>query len=107
MNSSDIIRDFYSSPQGGGMAVFAGSRRQLGGSFLSGLARFALPILKFLGGKVANVAGRVVTDVIDKKPILASIKRHGVREVKQTLGAGRKRGPINKRSKMYDSDILQ
>ena len=107
---SAIMRDFYSTPQAGGMAVFTGSRRQLGGSFLSGLARFALPVLKFLGGKAMNVAGRVATDVIENKvPIRQAVKTHTVREFKDTLkrGRGRGRGSINKRTKRYAPDILR
>lgn len=49
----DILVEFYSKPQlGGSLQVFQGTRRQVGGSFLSSLARFAIPVLKFLGKKV-------------------------------------------------------
>jgi len=90
--STTTIRDFYSTPQAGGLAVFAGSRRQIGGSFLSGLSRYALPVLKFLGKKVAKVAGNVISDVIDNKPVGESIKKHGLQELKNTLqGKGRRK----------------
>lgn len=96
--SSDSIVEFYSQPQlGGGFPVFQGSRRQIGGSFLSSLARFALPILKFLGKKVVGVASNVASDVIDKKISLReSIPKRAKEGVMDTLrqvqaGRGRKR----------------
>ena len=96
--SRDILVDFYSKPQlGGGLAVFQGARRQVGGSFLSSLARFAIPILKFLGKKALGVATNVASDVIDKKmSFRESIPRRTREEVLQTLrnvqsGRGQKR----------------
>lgn len=92
--STDYIRDFYSHPQtGGGFSVYTGTRRQLGGSFLSGLARIALPILKFLGARALNIGKNVATDVVvNKKPFTESIKTHAKDEVKKVLtGRGKKR----------------
>lgn len=118
MSGHEFIREFYSKPQaGGGMGVFAGTRRQLGGSFLSGLARFALPILKFLAPKVASVASGVASDVIGgQKSLGESIKSRGLQEIERTVkgrtGGSRKRGvkkgagPINKRKKVYQADNL-
>lgn len=94
---SESIEKFYSGPSqdggGAGLPVFTGSRRQIGGSFLSGLARFALPILKFLGGRLFNVAKNVASDVvIDKRPVRESLKKRGLDEVGNVLrGNGRKR----------------
>ena len=101
MMSSDILTDFYSKPQlgGGGFPVFQGTRRQVGGSFLSSLARFALPVLKFLGKKVLGVAGNVASDVIDKK---MSLRESGpqrakegvmttIQDVRKQTGLGRRK----------------
>lgn len=102
--STTTIRDFYSTPQAGGLAVFAGSRRQIGGSFLSGLSRYALPVLKFLGKKVAKVAGNVISDVIDNKPVGESIKKHGLQELKNTLqGKGRRKAAAGQKRKCTSS----
>lgn len=101
---ADTIRQFYSAPSqnGGNLPVFMGSRRQVGGSFLSGLARFALPILKNIGGRLFNVAKNVASDVIiDKKPIRGALKQRGIEEVRNVMtgkGIKRKRS-INKPAK--------
>lgn len=98
--TSDILVDFYSKPQlGGGFPVFQGARRQVGGSFLSSLARFALPVLTFLGEKVLGVAGNVASDVIDKKmSFRQSVPQRAkeaamdtLRDVRKQTGLGRKR----------------
>jgi len=96
--SSDILVDFYSKPQlGGGFPVFQGSRRQIGGSFLSSLARFAIPVLKFLGRKVLGVAGNVASDVINRKMSFRdSVPKRAKEGIMETLhgvqsGRGQKR----------------
>lgn len=85
--TSDILMDFYSRPQlGGTMAVFKGARRQIGGSFLSSLARFAIPILKFLGKKAVGVATNVATDVIDRQMSLReSVPKRTRESIMETL----------------------
>lgn len=105
---TDINIDFYSKPQQiGGYPVFRGARRQIGGSFLSGIARYAIPILKFLGRAALNIAGNTASDVLQGKQSLkdAAIE-HGLNEIKQMTrkrkrgqsGRGRSAG-INKRTK--------
>jgi hypothetical protein len=96
--SSEILVDFYSKPQlGGGFPVFQGSRRQIGGSFLSSLARFAIPVLKFLGRKVLGVAGNVASDVINRKmSFKESVPKRAKEGIMETLhgvqsGRGQKR----------------
>ena len=98
MMSRDILVEFYSKPQlGGSLQVFQGTRRQVGGSFLSSLARFAIPVLKFLGKKVLGVASNVASDVIDKKMSFRdSVPRRAKESVMETLrnvqaGKGNKR----------------
>ena len=94
---SESLQKFYSAPShqqvGGELPVFAGSRRQIGGSFLSGLARFAIPILRFLAPRALNMAKNVANDVlVENKPILGSLKEHGMHEAGKVLrGEGRKR----------------
>lgn len=100
MGDNNIIKDFYSAPQlGSGFAVYSGSRRQIGGSFLSGLARLALPILKFFGARALNVAKNVASDVIlDKQPIKQAIKKRGLQEVQDTIirmGRSRRGSGVN------------
>ena len=69
------------------MPVFAGARRyQMGGGFFSTLARFAIPILKSIGGRVFNVATRTATDVFqNKRPIGRSIVDNTLEEVKSVF----------------------
>jgi len=109
-SENNIIKDFYSHPQhGAGFAVYSGTRRQVGGSFLSGLARVALPILKFFAPKALNVVKNVASDVIlDKKPLGASIKNRGMQEVSNTIGRVVKRPAryINKTPKRRKKDIF-
>ena len=96
---SDILVDFYSKPQlGGGFPVFQGSRRQIGGSFLSSLARFAIPVLKFLGKKVLGVAGNVASDVIDKKmSFRESVPKRAKEGMMETISDVRKQTGLGKR----------
>lgn len=101
----DFIADFYSQPQlqkGAGLPVFLGTRRQLGGSFLSSLARFAMPILKFIGRRALGVAKNVASDVIDRGiPLKESIPKRAKEGVKRVFQGGGSN--INKRIK---SDIF-
>lgn len=108
----DIIKKFYSKPQlgAGPFPVYRGSRRQqMGGSFLSGLARFAMPILKFLAPKVIRVAGNVASDVIDKKPFGASLAHHTGQEIKDTIVGRKRKAPtnINKHAKRPKDNLLK
>ena len=92
-NMQEQILHFYSRPQvggGGAMSVFAGSRRSsgsmVGGGFFSTLARFAIPILKNLGGRALRVAARTATDVIDqRRPFGESLRDHTIQEVKSAF----------------------
>lgn len=116
--SRDILVDFYSKPQlGRGFPVFQGTRRQVGGSFLSSLARFAIPVLKFLGKKVLGVATNVASDVIDRKmSFRESVPKRAREGVMETLhdvqggkGNKRKRKPkkllLPVKRKRYSTDI--
>lgn len=97
--NSDILVEFYSKPQlGGAFPVFQGTRRQIGGSFLSSLARFALPVLKFLGKKVLGVAGNVASDVIDKKmSFRQSVPQRAREGVRETIADVRKQTGLGAR----------
>jgi hypothetical protein len=85
-----IIR-FYSQPtasmSGGGggeiMQVFSGSRRMSGGGFFSSLARFALPLLRNIGGRALRVAARTATDVLDnQRPLRQALVDNALQEVR-------------------------
>lgn len=81
------IVNFYSQPQVGmGMPVFAGARRpggMVGGGFFSTLARFAVPLLKNIGGRALRVAARTATDVLDRQqPWKQSLVNNTLDEVK-------------------------
>ena len=122
--SSAEIRNFYSSAQRGGeLPYFVG--KQYGSGWLKTLGRFALPILRRLGG----VAMKTADDVINKDaPILPTLKNYALEEVGKfgvldafkkpnnqtgsTGGSTRKRsGPshisINKRRKLVGKTIFK
>ena len=80
---SDPIKDFYSGQSGNGLPVYVGSRRQVGGGFLSGLARMAVPIIKYLAPKAANFARNTLSDVVmDGKSFKEAAMTQGVNEVR-------------------------
>jgi len=98
--SGDYLVDFYSRPQlgGAGFPVFQGARRQVGGSFLSSLARFALPVLKFLGKKALGVVGNVASDVIDKKmSFRESVPQRAKEAAMETISDVRKQTGLGRR----------
>ena len=86
----DRTAQFYSQPtymQGGVMPVFAGSRRQRGGSVLGALKSFVMPILGRLGKRGAKAAMKmaknVVDDVMTGKKVTTSLKQHGINAAKR------------------------
>lgn len=85
-NMQEEIFNFYS--QSGEGSVFAGSRRpgMVGGGFFSTLARFALPILKSIGGRVMRVAARTARDVVGRQRTLGdALMQHSSRELSDAL----------------------
>ena len=98
---SNPISDFYSQPlqTGGGLPVYSGARRQIGGSFLSGLARFAVPIMKYLAPKALNFAKNTAIDVIHGKSLKDAALNRGVDEVKTALKRRGRPPGINKTKK--------
>ena len=88
----DATAQFYSQPtyvQAGGaaMPVFAGSRRQRGGSVLGALKSFFMPLFSRLSKRSAkaamNVAQNVVGDVMTGKNVAAALKQHGLKAAKR------------------------
>ena len=89
----DATAHFYSQPTyaqaggGGVMPVFAGSRRQRGGSVLGALKSFFMPLFSRLsqrGVKAAmNVAQHVVGDAMTGRNVAASLKQHGLKAAKR------------------------
>jgi len=79
--SNPSLMATYSSPQNGGeLPYFIG--KQYGSGWLKTLGRFAIPILKRIGG----VALRTAKDVIvDNKPLLQSLKTHALSEASDYL----------------------
>jgi hypothetical protein len=77
----------YSQQHGGSIPYYAGfPRYQIGGSFLGGLLRFALPLFKSLGASALQVAANTAQDVVEgDAPIKESIFKHVKREVKRKL----------------------
>jgi hypothetical protein len=84
--------DFFINQAGYGLPVFVGSRSQRGrglGSFLSGIGRMVLPILK-TGGKALLREGTrtglsVLSDVLEGKNIKDSFKDHATEAGKRLL----------------------
>ena len=84
---------FYFGPsyafRGSGFPVYAGSRRQRGGSILGSLARNVLPTLgKAALGQALGLAGDVVSDVFKGRKVTDSLKSHGLRRLKNVGMAG-------------------
>lgn len=92
----------YSQQVGEGIPFFSGyPRHQVGGSFLGGLLRIALPLLKSFGTSALNVAANTASDVVhNDKNLKESILSNTVREVKRKLPKTvfREEGSIYKRN---------
>lgn len=75
----------YSQQQGGSIPFYAGySRHQLGGSFLGGLLRFALPLFKSFGTSALKVAANTAEDVVNRKrPLKEAMYSNFKREIKR------------------------
>ena len=89
----DRTSQFYSQPtyvRGGIMPVFAGSRRQRGGSVLGALKSFFMPLLRTAGRKGTQAALGLATDVLGDvtsgKNIRQSLKRRGISRAKSLGG---------------------
>ena len=87
----DATASFYSRPvHGAGLPIYAGSRRQRGGSVLGALARTALPVLKRLGRQALKTATRhgigmakdVMLDTLAGHNIKDSLKERGKQHLK-------------------------
>ena len=76
MSSQDIVA-FYSSPQNGGeLPYFVG--KQYGSGWLKTLGRFALPILRSIGGVAAKTANAVFNR---NSKVLPALKNYALSEV--------------------------
>ena len=96
----DRTAAFYSGPsyqfRGAGFPVYAGSRRQRGGSILGALKQMVLPALSNLGktvGKAAlsqavGLASDVAMDAARGRNIGQSLKQHGLKRLKNVGLAG-------------------
>ena len=89
----DRTAAFYSAPSyqyrgAGGFPVFAGSRRQRGGSILGSIAKVAMPILGNIGkaalGQAVGLAKDVAGDLAQGRNIGQSLKQHGLKRLKNT-----------------------
>jgi hypothetical protein len=96
------IYNFYSQAGGSGaasMPVFVGARRpgMLGGGFFSTLARYALPILRNIGGRFLRVAARTARDVLGNQRSLGdALLQHTSREVADVARSPSPPSNINK-----------
>lgn len=81
------LDQFYSVPQiGHGAIPYFKGTHQFGGSFLGGVMRFALPILKNLGRSLLSIAGDTVNDVVIKnKSLKKSLKQNASKELINNL----------------------
>lgn len=89
----DRTAAFYSGPsyRGSGFPVYAGSRRQRGGSILGAIKKTVLPALGNVAGKVGTkilsngigLAGDVAGDVLlGRQSFSKSLKHHGLKRLK-------------------------
>ena len=91
----DATQAFYSQPsyhyRGGGFPVFAGSRRQRGGSLLGSFAKMVMPVLGAVGkaalGQAAGLAQDLVEDAAQRRSLRQSLRQHGLRRLRNTLRA--------------------
>ncbi len=107
-SGGDSVKEFYSGPiqAGGGLPVYVGARRQIGGGFLSGLARFAVPIIKYLAPKALNFAANTINDVVvDGKSLKSAALARGMNEIKSAVKRKNPRPAINKRRKRAKKSI--
>lgn len=116
----DHTAAFYSRPSshvgGGGFNVFAGSRRQRGGSIFGKLKNFFLPVAKNLGKSLFShgigLANDVARDAMEGKSIKKSLMnrgksraldfgktalREGIGSLSNMIGKGGRRAPRKKR----------
>ena len=75
----DEIKNLYANPNG----IFVGAnRRQRGGGFFGRIARFALPILKKIGGilgnEALNFAGNTINDLQQGHDLKSTLRKRGV-----------------------------
>ena len=93
----DRTAAFYSAPSyyhrgSGGFPVYAGSRRQRGGSILGSIAKVALPMLKSVGkaalGQAVGFAKDVAGDLAEGRDIRQSLKQRGISRLKNTAMSG-------------------
>ena len=76
----DATASFYSHPvYGAGLPIYAGSRRQRGGSVLGALARTALPVLKRIGRQAVKTATRQGIGMA-KDVVLDTFKGHNIKD---------------------------
>lgn len=113
---------FYSRPsnefRGGAFPVFAGSRRQRGGSIFGSLKRFFIPAVKSVGKNLLSkglgfardvaedaLAGKNIKDSFMDRGKTAAIDfgkstaKQGLNAVSNLIGSGRRRHPSRKRRK--------
>lgn len=91
----DRTAQFYSTPsyhfKGAGFPVYAGSRRQRGGSILGALKRLALPILGKLKQRAINetwgLAKGAMYDTMSGKSLKQSLMKRGIQGAKN-IGIG-------------------
>ena len=81
----DRTAQFYAQPSyvGAGFPIFAGARRQRGGSIFGAIKSMFMPLVKSAlkrGARAAvGAAANVTNDVIAGKSLKDSVKRHGKR----------------------------
>ena len=90
----DRTASFYSQPsyqfKGAGFPVYAGSRRQRGGSILGALSKMVLPVLSTVGKNVGRAALNqamgfakdVMGDIARGGDIKQSLKQHGLKRLR-------------------------
>jgi len=93
----DQTATFYSAPSyashGAGFPVYAGSRRQKGGSLLGAVKGMMLPTIANVGKsalkEAVGLAADVASDALSGRlPIRESLKRHGIQRLKNVGKAG-------------------
>lgn len=88
-DSSDDYQTYYLSQVGHGFNVFRGESVQTGhgiGSFLGGLARKAMPMLKNFAGKALKTGVSIAKDAIDGKDVGQSAIRHARKAGSELVG---------------------
>lgn len=95
------IVEFYSRPQYGEGGFFVGQRTpQIGGSFIGGVGRFLIPILKTVGKNLLGIGAKTADDVLSRNvPLKKALLKNTTDQLDSFINNNNKRPPTKRRRK--------